>query len=846
MMAPASLPVPIVKTPNLPPHLQGLTRSEVLERRAAGQGNNAPLKTSRSYAQILRENIFTFINFVFVAISVVFVFLGSFSDAILVAAVILSSVVINAIQEIAAKRKLDEIALLTRPKATVVREGLEQDIDPSEIVVGDILVLRSGDQILVDGELVAGELAADESLLTGESDAIEKEVGAPVYSGTFCLTGSGYYLAQKVGRESLAHQLTESARTFRQILTPLQLEVNLVIRIFMAIACFLWFLVGIGFIAKAISFNDTIQRSAVIAGLVPSGLYLTVTLSYALAAVRMVGKRVLIQQANAVESLSNVDVLCVDKTGTLTANRIQLMEICPIAPDCDRPALEHLLGIYAASTASGNATSEAIAQAHPRERTEPRYEIPFSSARKWSAIAFEDGPLPTGDAFGGFYVLGAPEMVSAGLGLPLAPDWIDRADNAARQGFRVLLFAHSATIPPKPAKRDNAALPQDLQALALLIFSDELRPSVTETLQGFAEAGIKLKIISGDNPETVRAIAARVGLGENLTAVSGSDLAAMGEAEFARAAAENTIFGRIVPDQKAKLVTALRQAGNYVAMIGDGVNDVLSLKQSNLGIAMESGSKATRGAADIVLLGDSFETLPYTFLEGQRIGNGIRDVLKLFMVRVFCVTLLILCTGQVLGTFPLLNKHSAVVTIVAVGLPTFGFPLWARPGKPRERSVLKSMLNFTLPATLTLTPIALAVYLGYLVTTIWHATSGSPDYVALNDALLGTPRSALVTILVTCGLLLVPFLKPAASPWVAAERLCGDWRYSLLALALLGVYAGLVAIPGTRQFFELTLLRPIDYLLLGSIALGWCLLLRYMWRARVLDRFLGFQLGDQD
>ncbi|HEY9690058.1 MAG TPA: HAD-IC family P-type ATPase, partial [Coleofasciculaceae cyanobacterium] len=600
-----------VKTPHLPPHLQGLTHSEVLERRAAGQGNNAPLKTSRSYAQILRENIFTFINFVFVAISVVFLFLGSFSDAILVAAVIFSGVVINAIQEIAAKRKLDEIALLTRPKATVMREGREQDIDPGEIVAGDILVLRSGDQILVDGELVAGEIAADESLLTGESDAIEKETGAPVYSGTICLSGSGYYLAQKVGRNSLAHQLTESARTFRQMLTPLQLEVNLVIRIFMAIACFFWALVAIGFVAKAISFNETVQRSAVIAGLVPSGLYLTVTLSYALAAVRMVGKRVLIQQANAVESLSNVDVLCVDKTGTLTANRIHLEEVLPIASAL--PDLEQRLGCYAASTAAGNATSEAIALGYPTDRVEPLYEIPFSSARKWSAIAFDDrAAIPAGFP-AGFYVLGAPEIVGAGLAQPLAPEWLDRAQNYARQGFRVLLFTVSPTVPPKPAKRDSAPLPTDLQPLGLLVFSDELRPSVTETLQGFAEAGIKLKIISGDNPDTVRAIAARVGLGDNLQAVSGAELAAMSDTEFARAATENVIFGRIVPDQKARLITALRQAGSYVAMIGDGVNDVLSLKQANLGIAMESGSKATRGAADIVLLGDSFETLPYTF-----------------------------------------------------------------------------------------------------------------------------------------------------------------------------------------------------------------------------------------
>jgi len=827
-MAPSPLPLP------------GLTEADAIARRAAGQGNNVTLTSSRSYLQILRENLFTFINFVFLTISVVLLSLGRVGDALLVIVVILGGVVVSVIQEMAAKQKLDEIALLTRPQATVVREGQLRSIDPSEIVLGDVLSLQPGDQILVDGVLAGGGTAeVDESLLTGESDAISKRQGDRVYSGTACVSGRAFYEATAVGRNSLAYQLTASARQFRRNYTPLQLELNLVIRIFMLLACFLWAMVAIGLLARVVSLQDGVQRAAVIAGLVPSGLYLTVTLSYALAAVRMTRQRVLIQQANAVESLSNVDVLCLDKTGTLTANRIRLEELVPIAGD--RADLAEWVGIYGASVETTNATSDALVRACPGRARSPLYEIPFSSARKWSALAFG---AAESDGMAGFYVLGAPEVLGKALADPLPDPLKARIQRATQAGLRVLLMVHTPQVPPPPSQRDRAPLPEDLKPLGLLIFSDELRPQVRETLAGFTQAGIAIKVISGDNPATVTAVAtqAGVGAGQPLKTISGAELAQLDGAGFARAAAECHIFGRVAPDQKAKLVEALRDRGDYVAAVGDGVNDVLFLKKANLAIAMESGSKATRNAADIVLLDDSFETLPYTFLEGQRIHNSIRDVLKLFMVRVFCVTLLIFATGQILGTFPMLNKHSAVVTIVAVGLPTFGFPIWARPGRSHDKGVIQSMLHFTLPATLSLTLVSLAVYLGYLVTSLWSRSAQGSEVVVLDDALLSVPRTALVTVLVVCGLLLVPFLKPPAAPWVGGERLCGDWRYTVLAGLLLAVFVGITAIPATREFFELALLNPVDYAFLGLVCLLWALTLRYLWRSRLLDRFLGIRL----
>jgi cation-transporting ATPase E len=832
--------------------LQGLSEAEAIARRKTGQGNNVKIKSSRSVVQILRENLFTFINATFLTISLVLISLGRYGDAFLVIVVILGGVVVNVCQSQWAKQKLDRIALLTRPKAAVIREGKEKNIDPNEIVVGDILTIRSGDQIVVDGQIVGeGRIEVDESLLTGESELILKQASDPVYSGSFCVSGSACYEAQKVGTQSLAYKLTVGARAFRQNYTPLQQEINLVIRVFLLLCCFIWLLVGINWLIRVYTFADSVQYAAVVAGLVPSGLYLAITLAYAVGAVRMVGQEVLIQQANAVESLSNIDVLCLDKTGTLTANRINLDATYPVGID-DRH-LRQLLGDYAASTTAGNQTTDAIREVCPGEKLAIAAEVPFSSTRKWSGLTLEVRSRGS-EADGSYrssqqprwatYILAAPEILSRAV--PLTEEIGQQIQQLTRQGLRVLLFARSPDIAIWQQNWEQLELPTELVVLGIISFNDELRPEAWETLDRFARAGIEVKIISGDHPETVAALAKQAGLGE-ASAMAGGELARLDEAQFLQAAETNKIFGRVTPEQKAKLVKSLREKGHYVAMIGDGVNDVLCLKQANLAIAMESGSKATRSAADIVLLKNSFASLPYTFLEGQRIRNGIQDVLKLFMTRVFCVTLLIFATGFVGGTFPLLNKHSAVVTLISVGFPTFCIPLWAKPGMMPRRSMMRSLLHFTLPASLSLTLVAFGVYLGYLIATVVAQHSHLPENTILEISsfhrFLSVPRSALVTIMIICGLLLVPFLKPPTTAWVGAEPLSGDWRYSLVALVLLGVYAIVLAVPPLRQFFELSLLSVNDYLILGSIALLWCLLLRFIWRSKLLDRFLGVDLS---
>ncbi|MCU0547750.1 MAG: HAD-IC family P-type ATPase [Leptolyngbya sp. Prado105] len=799
--------------------LPGLSDQEVREQQLAGKTNDVKLPTSRSYARILQENLFTFVNAVFFAISGVFILLQRASDAVFVAVIIFSGVIIGIVQEIWAKQKLDEIALLNRPHATVIRNGQEVNIDPCEIVLRDVLILRPGDQILVDGQIVGeGRVEIDESLLTGESDLIVKVAEKPVYSGSFCVSGTACYEAQKVGADTVAYQLTMGAREFRQVYTPLQSEINLIIRILLLLASFLWLLVGISFISRSQTLNEVVQRAAVIAGLIPAGLLLAITLAYAMGAIRMLGQNVLIQQTNAVESLSNVDVLCLDKTGTLTTNQIELHSLHPLGISEDQ--LKWLVGDFAASTQSGNRTSEAVLIACSGYAKPIRNEVPFSSARKWSAIAFEELP--------GTYVMGAPEILMKSIAI--TDEILDYIDQQVNQGFRVVLFAHTEyaiedTLPP-------------LTALGILCFSDQLRPSARETLQGFAKAGITLKIISGDNPQTVAALAKQAGFTDEMRVISGAELAQMDEAQFVQTARNYNVFGRITPQQKAQLVRSLRKSGFYVAMTGDGVNDVLSLKQANLGIAMESGSKATRSIADIVLLKDTFEALPHTFLEGQRIQNGIRDVVKLFMVRLCCVALLIFAIAIVSDSFPLLNKHSAIVTLIGVGIPTTFIPIWAQPGESQKRSLVRSMLHFVVPATITITLVSLTVYLFYLVS----AALDLPPNVGLTEIEFNIPRTALVTILVFCELLLIPFLKPPTTAWVGGEPLSGDWRYTWVAIVLLGVYLLILFIPPLRKFFELSQISLQDCLFLGLVALEWGLIVRLAWRTRFLDRFLGVDL----
>jgi cation-transporting ATPase E len=574
-------------------------------------------------------------------------------------------------------------------------------------------------------------------------------------------------------------------------------------------------LLAISFAMRGVPLLEWVRVAAVIVALVPQGLFFMTTIAYAMGAMRVANSGALIQESNAVESVSNVNLLCLDKTGTLTTNNIifHTLRLLEEGEARGEDAITALLGDYAATNAGGTRTSAAIQAAFGGRARPVQDQASFDSERKWSALMLSDvQPAEV-------YVLGAPEVLQPHLapGTSLGP----QVETWAAEGLRVLLFASGAAATGMRDPESELRMPQALKPLALLSFRDELRPEAEDTLQRFSELGIDIKIISGDNPQTVAALAKQAGMRGDLQIVSGLDLREMDPGQAEKAAEEATIFGRITPQQKEELVRTFRQKGRYVAMIGDGVNDVLSLKQAHVGIAMQSGSAAARSVADVILLGDSFAALPVAFREGQRIVKGMEDVVRLLLTRTLYVLLLVIATRIVEVPFPVTPKHNSILALLTVGIPILAIAAWARPGAP-PRSVMRSTSHFILPAAFTIAIVALAVYLAYLGMT--------------GDAQVA--RTALTTATVFCGLLLIPFVEPPTRFWEGGDDLSGDWRPAILALGMLLAYGVVLAVPGLRGFFELSPLRIVDYLIIAAGVAIWALLLRLIWRTKLFERVL--------
>ncbi|MCC7022929.1 MAG: HAD-IC family P-type ATPase [Thermomicrobiales bacterium] len=812
--------------------LAGLSEAEARSRLASEGGNAVPNAGGRSWWDIARRNLFTFINVTLLIVGVVLIAMGLPRDALLASGLAVINGIVGVVQEARAKRRLDQIALLNRTQATVVRDGVERAIDPEAIVRGDVLRIGAGDQVFADGVVIGDSaMEMDESLLTGESDPVRKRAGDTIASGSFCISGSGWYQAEEVGAKSTAAKMTAGARAYRVPLTPLQTQVNLVVRLLLVIASFFLVTIVLGSLIWGYPAEETILAAAVVLGIVPSGLFLMIVVTYSMGAVRLANQDALVQGTNAVESLSNVNVFCMDKTGTLTANRMLLAEVRPIG--LPEEEVRAMLGSFARSTSGGTKTSEALADANPGEARPIVAEVPFASAYKWSAVSADV------DGFRGIFAMGAPEFLGPQLETegPLEPP-----EGWAEQGMRTLLFAHGPHPAPFGEANGVPTLPPGVKPAAWLGFTDELRPHVDKALQGFRDAGITLKVISGDNPETVAALARQAGLSGDVRLVSGLDLEKMGESEFLEAAEQATVFGRVTPEQKQRLVEALRGRGHYVAMTGDGVNDVLSLKQANLGIAMQSGSQATRDAADIVLLRDSFGALPDAFREGQRIRRSLCRILELFLSRVFAVALLILGVLIVQAGFPLSPGQISLLTLLTVGIPTFGIALWTRPGPP-PRSLPRRLLQFVLPASMLLGFAAFAVYLGmYVLYDLALPPTGEGGVAAATSlpARDFVSREAATHVLVLGGLLLVLFASPPG-PWFAVvEEMDGERRPAYLALAMAPLYAAIMATPMLRGFFGM---RGIDGTAFGIVAivvLVWMYVLRWVWATQAFDRFFGY------
>ena len=842
--------------------IQGLTESEARERRGRGLGNDVRLRTGRSYWDIARANLFTTYNNILFAIGVALIALGRYYDAATSVGIGLVNALIGTAQEVRAKRQLDRIALVSTPKTTVVREGRERMVDPAELVVGDVVRIGAGDQVVVDGAMVGdGALEVDESLLTGEPDLIRKRAGDRLFSGSFCVTGTGYLEAEGVGAESFANKLTATARSFGVTKTPLQRKVDLVVRFVMLVVVFFSVIILASALFEGLPEVRLVQIAAVLSGQVPYGLFLMVTVAYALGASAIARQGALVQQVNAVESLSNIDVLCMDKTGTLTANKLVFDAVHPVG---GAPAEEvaSSLGDFARSASASNATADAILAGVPGEKRPSADEVPFASARKWSALAF-DGPQRRG-----VYTMGAVEMLAPYLPPEdVAPDspLSRKVRDLSSRGLRVLLFAHN---PDETALHDAEGDPRlpALRPLAVVsLADDELRPGARETVAAFEELGVELKVISGDDPRTVAALARRAGFGEDAKLVSGPELEEMSGDEFDRAAAEATVFGRIKPEQKEGLVDALLRQGKRVAMMGDGVNDVPALKKASLGIAMNGGSSAARDVADMILLKDSFAVLGPAFHEGRRIIGGMTSVLYLFLARVATTALIIVAVTMIGLDFPF-DPAQAALTTFTVGIPAFFLTLWAKPQKLAE-GLLASLARFVVPVAMVTTLMGAGIYAidYYTVLNAVEDTSlpanGIPDefqrtyenYTGIafgsegyeNIVATVTAQGSLSIFVSWAAVLLILFLEPPSRFFLGwRKEVSPDKRPAALAAALFVVLLAVWSVDAIGYYFGvLTKPEEVTAAILGAVAV-WFFLIRAIWRANLLDRLLGLDRSD--
>jgi cation-transporting ATPase E len=764
------------------------------------------------------------------------VIIGLYGDALVTIGLVAFNVLISVFQEIRTKRTLDKVSVLTWPQLTVRRDGVDKTVDPSQLVFGDVLILEPGNQIVVDGELVWGAgVDIDESLLTGESEPVRKMVGDKVLSGSFCVAGSGMYLAERVGQDSLANRLTSGARAFRQAKTPMQVDMELIVRATLLAVLIVGGPVLMDLGARGVEVlvrrfdqpgsvaireafggypvEENVRSAAVILALVPQGLALMVAVTYAASALRLIGSGVLVQQTNAMESLSHINVLCLDKTGTLTTNRLQVVDIQPIG--ADSATLRRIAGDFAANSTAQNKTSQALANAFPGGLRSVIAEVPFSSVRKWSSISFDD------ELGSGLYVLGAPDVLAAAL--PDDCDFESSVSEWTDTGRRVVLLTHNPDPHAMQTAGEDLKLPA-LDPIGLIVMKDELRTESAETLSHFAGLGVRLKLISGDDPRTVAALARQVSFPIDGDIVSGSDLDSRSDAEFGEIAARATIFGRTTPDQKERLIAALQAQGAYVAMTGDGVNDVPALKRSNLGIAMRSGSDAARGVADLVLLDDSFGSLPAAFVEGQRIVSGMQDIASLFLVRSLSVMLILIGAAFVDVPFPLTPRDNALLAMLTVGVPTLGLALWAHPQSAPGR-LIRPVARFSIPAALTIAPVSLIAYM------TWWRLTGDVDL----------SRSVLTSMAILCGLVLLPFVQPPTRWFVGGDVYSGDLRPTALAAALLGLFLLINFTPALRGIFEAAPLEVLDLVLLAPLVGIWAWLVRWVWRRRFIERLVGLE-----
>lgn len=668
---------------------RGLTDDEVNERIEQGLVNQTDISTGKSVKNIILSNILTYFNLIFLIIAILLIYVGSYRNLTFLP-VIIGNIVIGIVQELRAKQILDKMNLINAPHSIVFRNGVQKQILSQQLVKNDIVLLSAGNQICADAIVIEGNIQVNEALLTGEADEIEKISGSSLLSGSFVVSGQCYAKLEHVGNDSYITKLTAEAKTMGSgEQSEMIRSINQLVK---------W--IGIGIIPIGILLffqgyylnHETIQKSivsmvAAIIGMIPEGLYLLTTIALALSTMRLAKKQVILHDMKSIEALARVDVLCVDKTGTITEPGMEVLEILPSKINSQmiktKEELELLLTDYAMSIPDDNATMHAIreyvASFNNNSKKRDTIEvIPFSSTTKYSGVSFSDGS----------FLLGAPEFVMR----EEYPFVLPEISSYIKNGHRVLLLGKYEGSSLKDG------LTEKVVPLGYIILTNPIRENARETFSYFKEQGVCVKVISGDNPETVSEVAKRAGIEHADQFIDAGTLDT--DSKLTNALEEYTVFGRVTPKQKQKLVQALQKAGHTVAMTGDGVNDILAMKDADCSVAMASGSEAAAQAAQVVLLDSDFAHMPNVVIEGRRVVNNVQRSAVLFLVKNIFSILLALLSLVISFTYPLEPSQISLISMFTIGFP--GFLLALEPNKNRIKGhFLKNVLIKALPAGLT-------------------------------------------------------------------------------------------------------------------------------------------------
>ncbi|MFD7579001.1 HAD-IC family P-type ATPase [Kitasatospora sp. NPDC059803] len=790
----------------LPGRRGGLTSAEVAERVARGQVNDVPVRSSRSAKEIVRANVFTRFNAIIGVMFGIILIVGPLQDG-LFGLVIVANTAIGIIQELRAKKTLDSLALIGEARPEVRRDGTVEQISVAEIVLDDTVLLGIGDKVIVDGEVTEADgLEIDESLLTGEPDPVLKQPGDQVMSGSFVVAGAGAFTATRVGREAYAAQLAEEASRFTLVKSELRSGINSILRFI----TYLLIPTAIGLIISQLAVEGRDWREAVrrmVAGIVPmvpEGLVLLTSVAFAIGVIRLGRKQCLVQELPAIEGLARVDTVCLDKTGTLTEGGMDVVDLRvlsdgePGAPDPD--TIKHALGVMAGADARPNPSMQAVIDAYgrgdggaPGAGGSPAADgwrvieaMPFSSARKWSGVQLLE---PQGGEAS--WLLGAPDVL-----LPAGHPALTEVDELGAKGLRVLLLGRTPTPLDSPDPADGLA------PLALVVLQQRLRHDAAATLRYFEGQQVQAKVISGDAAVSVGAVASHLGLPGADHPLDARTLPAEPDA-LADTAERTTVFGRVTPQQKRQLVAALQSRGHTVAMTGDGVNDVLALKDADIGVAMGTGSDATKAVAQIVLLNDSFATLPSVVAEGRRVIGNIERVAGLFLVKTVYSVLLALLVIFTHSPYPFLPRHSTVLSTLTIGIPAFFLAL--APNNERARTgFVKRVLRLAVPGGVIA---GTGTFVAYALARSDHATDLKAD----------TSVATLTLFLIAIWVLAI-----VARPY--------NWWRLLLIGTMGGAFALVLLVPWLAEFFQLSLVGTRDPLVGVGIAVVCGLALEIAWR----------------